>query len=201
MKYFGALLLLSTSLNSWADQTKDIAVCASKGTDATRLICYDSLAVKLGVDKPKTKITKGKGKWTVREDRSQIDDSVNFTLSLSSNEKVRSGYNNVQPRLYVRCSENKTNVFLTWDLYLGLQQTDMLTRFDKLKASTSSWSLSTNNKAVFVKGSDIDFAKKLMKHKKLLTQITPYGQSPVMTTFNISGLTEAIKPLREACKW
>ncbi len=201
MKYFGVLLLLSTSLDSWADQTKDIAVCASKSSDAVRLICYDSLAIKLGVDKPKTKITTGKGHWKVRDDKSQIDDSVNVTLSLSSNKKVHSGYKSVQPRLYVRCSENKTNVFLTWDLYLGLKQTNMLTRFDKLKASTSSWSLSTDNKAVFVKGSNINFAQKLMKHKKLLVQITPYNKNPVMATFDISGLKEAIQPLREACKW
>ena len=201
MKYLGVLIFLTTSFNSWADQTKDIAVCASEKSDAMRLVCFDSLATKLGVDKVKSKALPSKSKWHVREDRSPIDDSVNITMSLASNDKVRSGYKNVQPRLFVRCSENKTNVFITWNLYLGLDKTQMLTRFDKQKATTSTWSLSTDNKAVFVRGGDIDFAKKLIQHKKLLTQITPYNESPVMATFDLSGLGEDIKPLRKACGW
>ena len=77
----------------------------------------------------------------------------------------------------------------------------MLIRLDKQKSKTRSWSISTDNKAVFVRGSDISFAKELMKHDKLLTQVTPYGESPVMATFDIRGLTEAIKPLRKTCNW
>jgi type VI secretion system protein VasI len=73
----------------------------------------------------------------------------------------------------------------------------MLTRFDGEKATTEAWSISTDNKAVFVRGSDITFAKKMMNHKTLLTQITPYGESPVMATFPVAGLSGAIKPLRE----
>jgi len=40
-----------------------------------------------------------------------------------------------------------------------------------------------------------------MKHDNFLTQITPYGENPVMATFDIQGLKEAIKPLRKACGW
>ena len=201
MKYLGILILITISFNTWADQKKDIAICASKKGDATRLICFDSLAEKLDVDKVESKTIPSSSKWSVHEDRSPIDDSVNVTLSLTSNDRVKSGYKNVQPRLYVRCSENKTNVFITWDLYLGLKQTQMLTRFDKQKALTNTWTLSTDNQAVFVKGSDIGFAKKLTKYNKLLTQITPYNKSPVMATFDLSGLSEAIKPLRKECGW
>ncbi len=200
MRNLGYLLLLFSGL-VFADTKIEIAKCATKDSDAARLVCYDSLAARLGVERPKSKISTGVGKWKVREDRSPIDDSVNVYLSITAAETVRSGYNTVRPSLYIRCAENKTNVFLTWDLYLGLDSTTMLTRFDKQKATTSKWSISTDNKAVFVRGSDIDFARKLMNHNKLLTQITPYGESPVMATFEISGLQEAIKPLREACHW
>ena len=184
-----------------AGTSEEMAKCAAKDGDASRLICYDNLASSLGVDKPKTKITKGKGKWSVREDKSAIDDSVNVYLSVTANESVRSGYNTVSPSLHIRCAENKTNIFLNWGLYLGLDETRMLTRLDKQKSKTKLWSISTDNKAVFVRGSDIGFTKELMKHDKLLTQITPYGESPVMATFDIRGLTEAIKPLRKICHW
>ncbi|EIA1333958.1 hypothetical protein K6675_004653 [Vibrio parahaemolyticus] len=43
--------------------------------------------------------------------------------------------------------------------------------------------------------------KNLCSIEQLLTQITPYSESPVMATFDVSGLSEAIKPLRKACHW
>jgi type VI secretion system protein VasI len=201
VRNLGFLLLLLFSCFAFADEKTEIAKCAANKSDAERLICFDALAKTLGVDQPKTKVTTGIGKWNLQEDKSPIDDTVNVYLSIISNEPVSSGYNTVKPSLFIRCSEGKTNVFLNWGLYLGLDETKMLTRFDKEKAETSSWSISTDNKAIFFQGKDIEFAKKLMQHETLLTQITPYGQSPVMATFEISGLKEAIIPLREACKW
>ncbi len=200
----GKILIVGVTLISsvaFAGTKERIAKCAANDSDASRLICYDNLAKSLGVDKPKTKITVGKGKWRIREDKSPIDDSVNVYLSVSANETVTSGYKTVKPIIYVRCAENKTNIFLVWDLYLGIDETRMLTRFDKEKPETRTWSISTDYKAVFVRSSDISFAKKMMKHDKLLAQITPYGESPVMATFDIRGLSEAIKPLRKACHW
>ena len=200
-KYILIVGLISITSTVFAGTKEEIAKCAAINSDASRLICYDNLAKSLGVDKPISKVTIGKGIWSVREDRSQIDDSVNVYVSVPANEPIKSGYNVANPILYIRCAENKTNVFITWDLYLGLNETRMLTRFDKQKATTDTWLISTDNKAVFVKGSAIAFAKKIMKHDKLLTQITPYGENPVMATFDIRGLSEAIKPLRKACHW
>ncbi|MBI1887715.1 MAG: type VI secretion protein [Nitrosomonadales bacterium] len=184
-----------------AAEKQEIAKCAAKNSDAARLVCYDALARSLGVDKPKSTIVQGSGKWKLTVNRSPIDDSENVYLAVEAEEIVRSGYKTAKPMLYVRCAEKKTNVFLTWDLYLGLESTEMLTRFDGAKATTDTWSISTDNSAVFVQGSDIAFAKKMMVHEKLLAQVTPYGESPVMATFKIAGLSEAIKPLRKACGW
>ena len=193
--------LIFVSSTVFAGTKEDIGKCAANNSDALRLICYDDLAILLGVDKPITKVTTGEGKWLVREIRSPIDDSVNVYVSITANETVKSGYNKVSPELYMRCKENETNVYLTWNLYLGSEQIKMLTRFDKLKANKDGWAVSTDYKTVFLIGSNIEYIKKIMKHDKLLTQITPYGESPVMATFDVSGLSEAIKPLRKACHW
>ena len=189
------------SANTLAGEKGDIGKCAAKKASAERLICYDNIAKTLGVDKPQTVVTAGKGKWIVRTDKSPINDTTNVYLSLSSEQSVHSGYDTVTPTLFIRCAGGKTNAYITWDLYLGLESTSMLTRLDKAPAVTKTWSISTDNKAVFVSGSDVAFAKQLMAHQTLLAQITPYSQSPVMATFDIGGLSEAIKPLREACKW
>ncbi|MDD9869058.1 MAG: type VI secretion system-associated protein TagO [Gammaproteobacteria bacterium] len=201
MKILIMLFISIVSNNVSAHMADSLAKCATEASDKVRLICYDSLVTKIGMKKPKTKMISGPGKWNVHEEKSQIDDSLNVHLFVISNETVSSGYNTVKPSLHIRCSENKTSVFLNWGLYLGLEKTKMLSRFDKEKATVSSWSISTNNEAVFVRGSDIEFAKKIMKHQKLLVKVTPFGENSVMATFDISGLSEAIKPLREACHW
>jgi len=196
------MLFISIASNAASAHMADsLARCATEDSDKVRLMCYDSLATKAGIKEPEAEVVSDPGKWNVYEEKSPIDDSRNVHLFVMSNETVKSGYNTVKPSLHIRCSENKTNVFLNWGLYLGLEKTKMLTRFDKEKATMSSWSISTNNEAAFVRGNDIEFAKKVMKHQKLLVQVTPFGENSVMTTFNISGLSEAIKPLREACHW
>lgn len=193
-----AALVMGTAHSA---EREEIAKCAARKSSAERLVCFDALARSIGVDKPVTTVTTGKGKWHVRSDKSPINDSKNVFLSLNAKQAVRSRYKTVTPTLIIRCSEGKTNAFITWDLFLGVKSTTMLTRLDKEAAVTEAWGISTDSEAVFVSGDDVAFVKQLMPHQTLLAQITPLGESPVMVTFDIGGLAEAIKPLQEACKW
>ena len=179
---------------------KEIAKCATKNGDASRLICYDDLAKSMGVDKPKV-ITKNKSKWVVSESKSPIDDSVTVTMMLDASDTILNSYGQFnRPTLILRCSENKTNAYVNWDMFLGTDRIKVLSRIDKEKAKTRSWSISTDNKATFTP-KNIAFIKSLFGHEKLLQQLTPYGSSPKTTSFEIGGLEEAIKPLRKACGW
>lgn len=196
------LLILSATTTIHADPLKDIAKCAAKDADGERLICYDELAEKLNVSKPKVTMNETKGKWESVEKRSPVDDSLNVTLFLDASEEIegRLSIQKVTPYLVIRCSENKTSAYIKWDRYLGIGDTSVLTRIDKNKAQTRRWDLSTDNEATFAPKA-IGFIKSLFDHDKLLAQVTPYGDSPVRTSFEIAGLKESIKPLRAACNW
>ena len=199
--FTGLVLSLNTINASEELIIKDIEKCASISSITSRIICYDDLALSLNLVKSKDKTIKSKGKWILNEEKSPIDDSVNVTLYVESNEPITDKYRKKQtPTLILRCSENTTNAFINWGMFLGSDYADVLVRLDKEKAKTSSWLISTNHESIFAK-KNISFIKKLMKHETLLTQITPYGENPVMTTFDIQGLKEAIKPLRKACGW
>lgn len=196
------ILILLAITNVYGDAKKDMAVCSIISDDALRLMCFDELSNKLGIAKPIIETSTGNGKWEVRKEQSQIDDSTNVWVSLGAENSVYSSYKVALPKLYIRCNENKTTLFITYgDLFLGSDSIDVLTRFDKKKATTNVWIMSTDHSAIFVRGHNITFIKKLMKHDKLLVQLTPYGDSPIMTTFDIRGLKEAIKPLRKNCGW
>lgn len=151
--------------------------------------------IKRGICKPIN------GVWTVRTKKSAIDDSTNVYLSVNSTNSVHSGYDSAQPSLNIRCAQGQTSVYIDWGLYLGIDDTYMLSRLDKEPATTKSWSISTDNKAVFAPGNEAAFAKELMSHKQLIARITPYGEDPVMATFPLGSLTHAIEPLRKACHW
>ena len=86
-------------------------------------------------------------------------------------------------------------------VFLGSNRIKVLSRLDKQKATKRNWDISTDNKAIFAPGGYIKYIKNIMKHDKLLVQMTPYGANTVTTTFDIRGLKEAIKPFRDACRW
>ncbi|WP_226102649.1 type VI secretion system-associated protein TagO [Dickeya oryzae] len=182
-----------------------LSQCQAVNDGASRLACYDKLLPPTNSDivaNSDSELSIGIGKWDTATEKSPVDDSQNVYLVLKANEPVRGLFgDSVIPSLFITCREKKINVFINWEVYLGLQETSMLYRLDKQKAVTMPWTISTNTKAVFYRGQNVDFIKKLSNSNNLFVQITPYGENSVSTTFDLKGLSEAIKPLQKACRW
>lgn len=210
-KLIGTLLMTATlqtmSTASFAASTPDlhheIAACAAKESGVLRLSCFDAIAKSLDLDTPAVETTQAAGKWKSRKETSKIDDSVNYTIWIDAEEEIHSKYGRGgRPTLYIRCSENKTNLFINVGEYLGLEETDVLTRFDKEKASSKKWGISTSNKALFAPYREhITLAKKASKHSRMLVQVTPYGSNSQTMEFDLTGLSTALEPVRNACHW
>lgn len=180
--------------------------CRDEAWDGKRLDCYDRFFsptfAGAKVKKQDDNSVRDVGNWQTDIKTSPIDDSKNVVISLNGNESFRTPFGETTtPTLYVACREKKTELFIGWNVYLGLDETTMLYRLDKQKAVNKSWSISTDTKAVFYRGKTIDFIKNLSSGQMLFTQITPYNENPVSTTFNLKGLSEALKPLQESCGW
>lgn len=195
----GFTLFLFTSICNASVADKDFAKCASVEGDLARLDCYDKLAVKHKLNGPQVISAESKdlGKWDVKTEINPIDDSKTILLALKS-DSAESRYG--EPvYMVIRCMSNTTDLFISWNDFLG-SEASVLTRVGDSKAVTSVWSLSTDKKASFHPNS-ISFIKDLVKSNKFIAQITPYNESPVTATFDTSGLSNALKPLRETCKW
>ncbi|MEC7702003.1 MAG: type VI secretion system-associated protein TagO [Pseudomonadota bacterium] len=142
-----------------------------------------------------------KGQWRVGIEPSKIDDSTNVFLELSANQPFTNDLGQIViPTLFIRCTENKTNIGVNWDTFLNLETISVLHRMDSEKAKTSNWTISSNNLAAFAP-SPISFIRELIKHNKLLIQTTPHGANKITTEFYIYGLKNAIEPLQDACGW
>jgi type VI secretion system protein VasI len=167
-----------------------------------RLSCFDALAKTLGVSQPRVTAqpaARGTGKWIVRTETSPIDDSKNVYLTLEANETISGMIGWERPSLVLRCKEKKPVAYIAWNVYLGLESTSILTRLDNEPATTSTWSISTDNKAAFYGDEAMPFIDTLAGHTRLLAQVTPYGEAPALVTFSLSGLNEAAKLLHKAC--
>ncbi|SMR77568.1 type VI secretion system-associated protein TagO [Marinobacterium sediminicola] len=196
------VLLLSAGLTATAQAMptdKEIAACAIVEGDLSRLECYDTLAQRYGLNGPQAQSVNvsGNGKWAVNVETNPIDDSKTVTLLLKADEGQSRWGSPVA--MIARCRSNETDLFIVWNDYLG-SEADVLSRVGTEKARTRRWSMSTDSKATF-HPQPIAFLKSMMEADSLVAQVTPYNESPVTAIFDIKGLREAIKPLRETCHW
>lgn len=180
--------------------------CQSLKDNNKRLQCYDLMS-KGDEDKEPDGLQDGLpqgdvGGWKIEKTQSQIDDSWNVFVSLASNSPVRTPFGEyINPSIYAVCREGRTEFFVHWGVFIGVDQTTMIQRIDSEKASKKVLTISTDSKSVFYTGNAIPVAKKLMNSKKLYLQIIPYGENAIDATFNLAGMSEALKPLRHECKW
>lgn len=195
------VILTSAPQRAHADDLEGkLLDCMSVSEDSGRLECFESLTQN-AYSTISTVSSEGNSKWRVTKKSSPIDDSVNVFMHLSANEMIKGRYGDkIAPSIIIRCKENETEMYITWDMYLGIGDVEVIYRFDKETAQTADWSVSTTREASFV-NKPISFIKSMIDKDSLLLRVTPYGESPVTATFPISGLKEAIVPLQESCKW
>jgi len=172
-----------------------VSRCGVIGAPAERLACYDSLAK---VPARPSTIPAGVGAWQVADEKNPLDDSRTVVLSLVATSG-RSVYG--QPiSLVLRCKTNKAEVYVTWHSYLG-DEARVTFRVGSTESRTKTWSVSTDKTGTFYPSDNVEFMKELMAADRLVLQVTPYNQSPITAVFDLAGLPNAMKPLREDCGW
>src|SRR3569623_2973573 len=192
----GATVLGFTTISKAADP--DLAVCRAIGDGAKRLVCYDDLAAKRG-SAPKSSATAGPGQWSVQETGSPVDDSKTVVVTLEAMSPIKGTLGQaVVPTMVLRCQQNHTEAYINFDVFLGTEQIAVLTRYDSAPAATTTWTTSTDHKAAFMP-SPVAAIHSMKASSKLLVQLTPYSESPVMTTFDLTGADQATKGIRDTC--
>ena len=142
------------------------------------------------------------GKWQVETEKSTFDDTTTVFLTLEANADITGPVGDYRPALLLRCKEKETEAFFDVGMQPDVEGvSDTATvrlRLDQEKAYTIQAGKSTSGKALFVHDPK-SFIEQLLMHQQLVMGFTPFSAAPVEMTFDLGGLTEAIKPLREAC--
>ncbi len=209
----GAVLLSALAAPATA---QDGAVCALLADDGKRLDCYDFLFRKAPSaaasgqpesgapsDEPEAGAAwhTAAGAWELAEHISKLDDSTNVFINVESLVLFEGPQDSKYPRLVLGCREGKTNLWI--DFGMNVEDGGIVYRIDKMPAATLTMQLSSNDQALGLWEHEeaVGFAKKLLKADTLLARAIPAGGSARDAEFLITGMAEAIKPLRKACKW
>ncbi|MBK5970470.1 MULTISPECIES: type VI secretion system-associated protein TagO [Thiorhodovibrio] len=141
----------------------------------------------------------GRGKWDVSVKTNPLDDSKTVSLYLAASSGVSRWGKPIW--LVLTCKSNRTDLYINWNDYLGSDAPEVIFRIGLNKAKIGRWSISTDNEATFYPGGTISIIKEIMRSSSFVAQVTPYNESPVTAIFETTGLSNAIKPLRETCLW
>lgn len=149
-------------------------------------------------EKIATKTEKKKG-WEYSSDISPIDDSTTHMLRLEANEKTEPGIFGSTPTLIIRHKEGETQVYVSFGTYLGFSSDGITVtlRLDET-LTTAEWGLSTDSKAIFYPSNHRAFIFEMLRSKKMVIRVNPPGSNPVTSVFELTGLDEAIKPMKPA---
>lgn len=197
-------------LAALAASDADIRRCAGIEDGVKRLECYDAIGKDLQqkADNALSEalMVKTSGSWRTDVRKSPVDDSPSVVISTVSKSSVATKFKTHTPMLIARCVENKTSMYVDFD---GAFMSDygsfgnVTLRADKEPAKTYSMNASTDHNAlgVWSGGTAIPMLKSLLGKTALMVRATPHSESPLTFEFDISGMDEAIKPVREACRW
>lgn len=138
--------------------------------------------------------------WRLDTSTSPIDGSTTYILQRDAEDKAGTGFFASTPTLIIRHKEGRLDFYITFRQYLGSDGTLVTSRLDSSPADESEWSISTDGKAIFCPGNIYETIEQLMANDKLVIRLTPYGESPITATFNLTGLTEALEPMKSLIK-
>jgi|GEM_PF-671479 len=188
-------------------------MCSAVEDSVKRLACYDDLATaeQKQVDAKAASLlgtnNKKANNWDLSIEQSKIDDSQTVYLMTESITPIQGRFRgNAVPTLILRCMQNVTSAYIDFD---GWHMVDIsghgqvTFRIDKEKPFIQGMRPSNDHKGLgfWNGGTSIPFINKLLAGETLLVQATPFRESPLLVTFNISNLKNVIEPLRKACKW
>lgn len=189
------------SLISSVANAQDPASCVNISNPDDRLNCFDAAFTEV------IETVETGGSWNVRIENSQLDDSKSVFMNVPSDEPLRGRFGSMEyGTLFVRCRENTTSVFVVFGGHFmsdiqGKGRVDY--RIDTASPQNVNMTASNDNNALGLwRGNQaIPFIRSLFGSERLLVRATPFSESSVEMTFNITGLEDQIQPLREACNW
>lgn len=145
--------------------------------------------------------------WIPRISKSPLDDSTTVVFTLRSVDPVVVRFREpTHPELVIRCMENRVSVYISFgDIFMADTEDygRIDYRIDDREARGRTLGASTDNNALgeWRAPQSIQWLRQMYGGETLFVRATPYNESRVSMRFEIAGIGEGIRPIREACDW
>jgi hypothetical protein len=143
------------------------------------------------------------GKWKVTTRTSSFDDSPQVVLALDAESTIEGFLRSRRPTLILRCREQDLDVYVVTGMPADVERRNLdgatvRIRFDDRDAESQNTNRSTDDEALFFYD-ERQLINRLVNADRLLFGFTPFNASPVETSFDLSGLSDVLPQLLEAC--
>ncbi|EAO9733397.1 hypothetical protein BRR58_17625 [Salmonella enterica] len=156
------------------------------------LIIGASFSASAGVDKF--------GPWIAKSETNKMTDQTDFAAINTSTDTYSKAGSTRETSLVLRCTDNKTEAYLSFSDYMGSDDPGITMRLDDGKPVKRTWGGGEGGDAAFVP-QPIGFIKELAKYKKVIFGFEPYGTTMQIVEFDLSEIDKVIENLSQACKW
>ena len=203
---YGAMAALLVSMNAGLAPVVQAGPleCARIDQPTARLACFDQEFPK-ALSAPVTAAT---GKWRMQSAPSAVARRTDHTLSLASQGMIECRWSDPRPvHLRMRCIGNVTSVlletgcFMTSSQYLGYGDVSYAIDSDEAKVARMTAGADDRSLGFWSGETAIPLIRDLLGASTLTVRMTPYSDEPISAAFDVRGITEAIKPIREECGW
>jgi type VI secretion system protein VasI len=141
------------------------------------------------------------GRWETQAHQGQFEVWPTVILKLSAQNPVTGWVRTRTPVLVLRCQDGQTDGYIDMDMKLSVEDYKYVyvhLQLDDGPSQRQRMNASTDGVAMFFPDIDATISA-LLDASTLVLEITPFNAGPARTSFELSGLSEAIKPLQEAC--
>ena len=130
--------------------------------------------------------------WKVNESVDEMTDERILRLTKVSNERQNFNYDSHTGLLNIISTDGKLDLYVDWQGFITNESATVTFRIGDDPAKKEKWYMSTNRKASFA-SNPVEMIRKMRNEKRALFRVTPYGDSPITYSFDISALDSLIK--------
>jgi len=181
---------------------RGLSECLAHPDPRLRLECYDRLAGEVegeaGLRWLDTSGGMMLGSWVVQEELDPMRDALTVTASLDA--VLGSGPDGDPVTLRVRCQEGRTVVSIHWARFLGGER-QMRLRFGSQEPFAVRWDRTPGGSALELSRDTPGFLARMAEHPRFAAQIAVTRGGEATAVWELAGLTEAMQPVREQCRW
>lgn len=191
------LIVVSAALapaSTGAQELDVVRICASMANTSSRLDCYDRLVTTLGI----SPAGPGGELWTVEFLVDPLTDERSARAVLPALEGQ--GVDESPVQFIVECRSGRTGVLLDWGQPVGDGGTIML-RLDSDEPQETFWEMARNRTTAHYRSDGAPLVRAITPRRRMVARVAPSGREPVTAIFDLTGMPEAMAPVREACGW